>query len=341
MLSPHCQPRVTAIFNRSTLFRGIALAASTSLCLALGGLEAGAAAAPDSAPLGLPALEELASDDRIALGARLFFDPLLSVDGSMACSSCHLPDQAFTQNSVKTPMGRDGLPLSRNAPTLLNVAHRQRLFHDGRESDLARQAFSPLTAENEMGNRDLADVITRLAALPHYRRAFSSAFGDGLNEKNLGLALADYQRSLLSANAPFDRWYYGGDADAMSDTAKAGFFVFSAVGCGDCHRFGHEFAHFTDDELHRTGIVGADTGLEAVTGKPADRFRFRTPTLRNVALTPPYMHDGSLATLPDVVTFYNTGGGTIDGNPALAPLGLSGEDQQALVAFLESLNGSN
>lgn len=331
MLSPHYPHRVTSIVIR-TLVLGL-----SGFCLAASGLEAARAAAPE--PLGLPALPHAASADRIALGARLFFDRALSGDGSMACSSCHLPEQAFTRNGLATPIGRDGRPLRRNAPTLLNVGYRQRLFHDGRENDLARQPFSPLLAANEMGNRTLSDVLQRLAAVPGYLQAFTEAFDEGLTAENLGQALADYQRTLRSAASPFDRWYYGGDANAMSDDAKAGFFVFSAAGCGDCHRFAHDSAQFTDDGLHRTGITGPDRGLEEITGNPDDRYRFRTPTLRNVALTAPYMHNGSLATLMDVVAFYNTGGGLFDGTPALQPLDLSKEDQRALVEFLRALTG--
>ena len=179
---------------------------------------------------------------------------------------------------------------------------------------------------------------------------------------------------MLSADSPFDRWFYGGDSLAPSETARRGFFVFVESGCNGCHTFGNEHAHFTDDGLHRTGVEFAsrqreasppaelqiapgvivplavnvpaparnDLGLEELTGRPADRFRYRTPTLRNVALTAPYMHDGSLATLEDVVAFYDTGSGDDpDRDPRLQPLGLSQDERQMLVAFLESLTGSN
>ncbi len=292
--------------------------------------------------LGLPPLAHPPAGDRVALGARLFFDPLLSADGSMACSSCHLPEQAFTVNGAATAIGLDGRPLRRNAPTLLNVAFRQRLFHDGRESDLARQAFGPLLAANEMGNPSTAAVLGRLAAAPYYREAFAAAFNEGLTEATLGRALADFQRSLIAADSAFDRWYYGGEREALSEQARAGFFTFSAAGCGDCHSFGHRFAHFTDDALHRTGVTGPDVGFAEVSGEPQDRHRFRTPTLRNVALTAPYFHDGRLPTLMAVIDFYAAGGGSDpDGNPVMAPVELADADKQALVAFLESLTGSN
>ena len=225
-----------------------------------------------------------------------------------------------------------------------------------------------------MGNASRDEVLAKVGTLPEYAADFERLFPDGLTEANLGRALAAYQSALLSADSPFDRWFYGGDSLAPSETARRGFFVFVESGCNGCHTFGNEHAHFTDDGLHRTGVEFAsrqreasppaelqiapgvvvplavnvpaparnDLGLEELTGRPADRFRYRTPTLRNVALTAPYMHDGSLATLEDVVAFYDTGsGGDPDRDPRLQPLGLSQDERQMLVAFLESLTGSN
>ena len=287
---------------------------------------------------------------------------------------CHVPEQAFAQNELATPVGLEGRFVRRNAPSLYNVAYRQRLFHDGRESQLTEQIFSPLLADNEMGNRSRAEVLERIAAMPGYAAEFERLFPNGLSEASLGTALAAYQRALLSANSPFDRWYYGGDSTALSDQAKAGFFQFVEAGCNGCHTFDNEQAQFTDDGMHRTGVEFAsrvreaeppaelqvapgvvvpltvsvaspsreDLGLEEVTGKPEDRFRYRTPSLRNVALTAPYMHDGSLATLADVVAFYGTGSGNDpDRDALLKPLRLSAMERQALVAFLESLTGDN
>lgn len=349
MLSPRRQHRVTAIGHQNLFLIGKFHIRRHSALLLTACLVLSATVDATGAPLGLPAAADPPAEARVALGARLFFDPLLSIDGSRACSTCHLPEQAFTQNVIATPMGLDGKPLRRNAPTLLNVGYRQRLFHDGRERELDRQAFAPLLAENEMGNPDLASLLTRLATSADYPQAFAAAFADGISAANLGRALADYQRTLLSADSAFDRWYYGGESDAMSSQAKAGFFVFSGSGCGDCHQFGHRFAHFTDDALHRTGLTGADTGLAEVSGKANDRFRFRTPTLRDVARTAPYMHDGRFASLMDVINFYDRGGGPSaadeesaagkESETALTPLGLSEGDKQSLIAFLASLTG--
>ena len=287
---------------------------------------------------------------------------------------CHVPEQAFTQNELKTPVGIEGRFVRRNAPALFNVAYRQRLFHDGRETSLTEQIFSPLLAANEMGNPTRQAVLARIAELPEYAVEFDRLFADGLDEASLGQALAAYQSALLSADSPFDRWFYGGNPGAMEEDAKAGFFLFVQAGCNGCHTFSSQHAEFTDDQLHRTGVEHAsrareatppsevqvapgviipltaslpapprnDYGLEEVTGNPADRFRYRTPTLRNVALTAPYMHDGSLASLADVVAFYDAGAGTDpDRDGSLQPLGLTQIEQQALIAFLQSLTGSN
>lgn len=325
-------------------------------------------------PLGLPALENPPDAAEIHLGRRLFFDRRLSANETLSCGMCHVPEQAFTQNELATPVGIEGRFVRRNAPALYNVAYRTHLFHDGRESSLAEQIFSPLTAANEMGNADRQAVIERIAALPGYAGEFDSLFADGLTEGNLGRVLAAYQRALLSADAPFDRWFYGGDGQAMSAEARAGFFLFSASGCAGCHTFSNAHAHFTDDAFHRTGVEAAsrireatprnalqiapgvtvpltvsipapdrnDLGRAEVTGEPTDRFRYRTPSLRNVALTAPYMHDGSLRTLADVVDFYSEGVlADPDRDPRLNPLALDSQEKRALVAFLESLTGAN
>lgn len=325
-------------------------------------------------PLGLPPLQELPAAEYIELGRRLFFDRRLSANETLSCGMCHVPEQAFTQNELATPVGIQGRFVRRNAPALYNVAYRQRLFHDGRETLLTEQIFSPLLAANEMGNVSREAVLARIKALPGYDAEFARLFAGGLDEESLGRVLAAYQSALLSADSPFDRWFYGGDSAGADEQARAGFFLFVEAGCNGCHTFGNEHAHFTDDALHRTGVEYAsraseaqpasklqiapgvivpltvtvpapernDLGLEEVTGRPEDRFRYRTPSLRNVALTAPYMHDGSLATLAEVVAFYDAGCGDDPGrDPRLKPLGLSADEQQALVAFLESLTGAN
>jgi cytochrome c peroxidase len=325
-------------------------------------------------PLGLPPLADPPARELIDLGRRLFFDRRLSANETISCAMCHVPEQAFTQNELATPVGIEGRFVRRNAPALYNVAYQQTLFHDGRENSLEAQIWSPLLAANEMGNPDRQTVLGRVAADPDYLPEFADLFPDGLGEAALGEALAAYQRALLSAESPFDRWFFGGDRDAVSESARQGFFLFNEAGCARCHRFSHREALFTDHGFHRTGVEHAsrrreanpptsiqvapgvaiplsvsvpapdrnDEGRMEVTGSVDDRWRYRTPMLRNVAITGPYMHDGSLATLSDVLAFYGSGSGADpERDPLLAGLILSADEQQAIVAFLESLTGAN
>jgi cytochrome c peroxidase len=325
-------------------------------------------------PLGLPALDNPPGRAAIDLGRRLFFDRRLSANQTLSCGMCHVPEQAFTQNELATPVGIEGRFVRRNAPSLYNVGYRRLLFHDGRETDLTAQIWAPLLADNEMGNTSRSAVLENLAAVPGYPQAFREVFDDGLTERNLGIVLSAYQQALLSADSPFDRWYFGGNMEAVSAAAKRGFEHFNSVGCARCHRFSNSHAHFTDDRLHRTGVEFAsrqreaqpienlqiapgisipisiaierpprnDEGRMEVSGRAEDRWRYRTPSLRNVAITGPYMHDGSLATLTAVIDFYALGAGDDpDRDPGLQPLDLTGEQKLELEAFLVSLTGAN
>ncbi len=325
-------------------------------------------------PLGLPALPDPPLASRIALGRTLFFERRLSANNTLSCGMCHVPEQAFTQNELATPVGIEGAFVKRNAPALFNVGYRPVLFHDGRETELESQVWAPLLAANEMGNASREAVLQRLQDIDFYRKAFAAEFSDGLTELNLGAALAAYQRALLSADSPFDRWFYGGDMRAVDPAVKRGFELFRNKDCGSCHVLDHSAAHFTDDDFHNTGVSArsaairaqppaelqiapgvripidtdlgvahpGDDGRAEVTGDPTELRKFRTPSLRNVALTAPYMHDGSLATLASVVDFYNRGGGIDAAKDALMqPLGMTSSEELDLVAFLESLTGSN
>jgi cytochrome c peroxidase len=321
---------------------------------------------PD-ATLGLPPVAPQPAD-KVALGRQLFVDKRLSADGTMACATCHVPEHGFTQNDRRTPQGRDGNALRRNASTLLNVAYASPLMHDGAAPSLEVQALTPLFDSNEMANHSFDDLQRRLEAIPGYREAFRRVFDRDVTTARIGEALAAYQRTLRAGNAPFDRWAFGGEADAMPQAAERGYRLFvGKAGCVDCHAVGATTALFSDNAMHNTGARAArptaspasatvtrstgatvdfaaagDRGRHEVTQVPADLGRFRTPTLRNVALTAPYMHDGSLATLPDVVRFYAGGGGANDNlDPAVRPLALDDREIQDLVAFLESLTASN
>ena len=326
-------------------------------------------------PLGLPPAQppRPLTETSIDLGRRLFFDRRLSFNQTLSCGMCHIPEQGFAQRELATPVGMEGRAIRRNAPALYNVAHRPALFHDGREESLEQQIFAPLLAANELGNPSIGSVLQRLRRIPGYVAAFQSAYGQGININTLSWALADYQRTLVSADSPFDRWHFGGDADAVSSAVKRGFTLFNDSGCAACHLIDEHHAHFTDDQFHDVGVPRGgiqpiaklqvapglvidvdgdaqagiaptkpvDLGRFDSTGRIEDRWKFRTPTLRNVALTAPYMHDGSLPTLGAVVDFFDRGGDHPEADERIQPLGLSEQQKADLVAFLRSLTGSN
>ncbi|RPH54390.1 MAG: hypothetical protein EHM89_18615, partial [Acidobacteria bacterium] len=299
-------------------------------------------------PLGLPPLPALADNpptrEKIALGRKLFFDRRLSVNGTMSCGMCHVPEQGFTSNELETPVGVEGRTVRRNSPTSLNGAYVAKLFLDGRENSLETQPMSPLVAHNEMANPSMGDVIARIRSLEDYNGEFEAAFGGGPTEDRLGQALASWQRTMVAGNSPFDRWKFGGEKNALTAEQQRGFALFTGKArCFTCHPVGEQFATFTDDAFHDTGIgfhrqevapadaspvpvevapgvfipVGPDymkmisekqepdLGRFEVTQNPRDMWGYRTPSLRNVALTAPYMHDGRFAALRDVVRHYS------------------------------------
>ncbi|WP_239017256.1 cytochrome-c peroxidase [Seongchinamella sediminis] len=328
-------------------------------------------------PLGLPALtapaDNLPTAARVALGRKLFFDRRLSFNGTLSCGMCHVPEQAFTQNELRTPVGIEGRFVKRNAPSLLNVAYRSRLFHDGRESSLEHQVWQPLLKSNEMANPSIGHVLETIRTADDYDGLFESAYGSAVSMEAVGLALASYQRSLLLADSAFDRWRYGGDDKALDPAARRGWSLFQESGCGSCHRIGERSALFADGQFHDTGIgyarsMGLDIGKQKIelvpgleiaaglafgtpafndlgryeaTGRSEDRWRYLTPSLRNVALTSPYMHDGSLPDLRAVIDYYRMGGaGSPNQDRRIRPLSLSDENVAELEAFLRSLTGS-
>jgi len=314
-----------------------------------------------------------ASPELATLGKALFFDRRLSVNGTLSCAMCHVPEQGFAQNQLATPVGLEGRAVKRNSPSLLNVAWQQHLFHDGREFTLENQVWSPLLSPREMGNLSIGLVLEKVGSLDDYAERFSAMEG-GLNAHNLGRALAAYQRTLIAADSPFDRWFFSDDEDAVSDDAKAGFELFRNLGCSSCHLVNSEHAMFQDDQFHNTGLgreramndkpgtrviqltetisittdeefegeVFNDLGRYEVTGRVEDRWRYRTPTLRNVALTAPYMHDGSMPDLEAVIRFYMQGGFDDEHRDArIVPFALDKEEIASMIAFLESLTSSH
>jgi cytochrome c peroxidase len=335
-------------------------------------------------PVGLPPVpipkDNALTAAKVSLGRKLFYDRRLSLNGTVSCAMCHIPEQGFTNNELATSVGIEGRSVRRNAPTVYNVAYLESLFHDGRETRLEHQVWGPLLARNEMGNPSIGAVVERVRAAPDYAGLFESAFpGVGLRMETLGQAIASYERTLVSGDSPFDRWHYGGDASAVDASVARGFRLFTGKArCSACHTVGEQDALFSDGTFHNTGVgyAGAmarppkatrilvapgqyltvdaalvasvgepkagDLGRYEVSQDPADRWRYRTPSLRNVALTAPYMHDGSLATLEDVVVFYDAGGVPNEVlDPLIRPLGLLADERDDLVAFLEALTDSD
>lgn len=341
--------------------------------------------APDARARDKPAAGGLPPDavfapnpEQVALGRRLFMDRRLSPNDTMSCAMCHVPEQGFTVNDLATAVGLEGRSLKRNAPTLLNVSLQRTLFHDGRSPSLEDQVWGPLLAREEMGNGTREAAVRRVANIPGYRRLFHRAFpGAGLTADTLASALAAYERSLVAADSPFDRFRFAGETDALPPAAQRGLALFEGkAGCAACHRIEGSHASFTDHAFHDTGIAAAartrrqqgyavqlapgefttmrhadivaafgndpsDHGREEHTGRPEDRDRFKTPSLRNVALTAPFMHDGSIATLEEVIDHYDRGGaGHAGQDPRVRPLGLGDAEKSDLVAFLHGLTST-
>ena len=339
----------------------------------------------DPAPLGLPAMP-LPTDNpptlqKVVLGRKIFFDRRLSLNQTISCAMCHVPEQGFSHNELATAVGVEGRTVRRNAPTIYNVGYLQKLFHDARDDRLEHQIWQPLLAANEMANPSVSAVVNKLRSLPDYRGLFEQAFaGDGASLTNIGMAIASYERTLVSGNSPFDQWHFGNDNAAVDDRVRSGFEIFTGKGrCTSCHLIDSDHALFTDHQVHNTGIgyqrsmqpsstesqrvllapgifidvdpdavaesserPPGDLGFYEITQDPKDRWKYRTPSLRNVDLTAPYMHDGSLSTLDAVVEFYDRGGVQNEGlDPLIRPLGFSELERSNLVVFLKSLTGDN
>ncbi|MBI4421556.1 MAG: c-type cytochrome [Gemmatimonadetes bacterium] len=279
--------------------------------------------------------------EKVELGGRLFFDQRLSRDGSVACATCHVPEHAFSDGRPFA-IGIGGAVGRRNAPTLLNRAYGGSFFWDGRAPTLEEQALLPMMSPLELGNTH-EEIVRRLGVNRDYRRRFARAFNDRrITIERVATAIASFERTLVSGDSPLDRFLLLGDSAALTPAARRGLELFHGKAhCVVCH----DGVFFTDEHFHNTGIAWrngafADSGRFSVTGRSDDLGAFKTPTLRDVALTAPYMHDGSVATLEDVLEFYDDGGRR---NPhldaALRPLGLRADERAALVAFLRSLTG--
>jgi cytochrome c peroxidase len=303
-------------------------------------------------PLGLPPVpipaENPPTAQTIALGRLLFYDKRLSKDDTIACASCHMPALGFTDGS-KVSRGVGGMSGVRNAPSVVNAAYMPLQFWDGRAVSLEEQAASPIANPVEM-NQPHDVSVGKLAKDPHYIALFNQAFGPGgVTFQRIENAIASFERTGLSGNSPFDRYRYGGDKTALTPSQIRGLEIFTNPergNCSACHLVNNSYALFTDGKFHNIGVGAGDAttfsdmGRFEQTKAEADRGAFMTPMLRDVARTAPYMHDGSLKTLKDVVDFYAGGGNS---NPYLdkeiRAIKLTAQDRQDLVAFLQSLNG--
>ena len=281
------------------------------------------------------------------LGRQLFFDANLSSTGKVSCGTCHQPDKAFTNGEAKG-VGVHGRKTRRNVPSLLNIAFRPLMRWDGYASSIENFAKYPINGVTEMDFHYLDKVPAYIRSQSHYMNAFRSTMGvEEIEFDHVARALAAYQRSLTSGNSPFDRYYYGNDKSALSKQAQLGFKLFTGKAqCSKCHTIGNEYSLFMDLKYHDVGVSYdlvkkeyGDRGLGEISTDDLSGL-FQTPSLRNVAQTAPYMHDGSLQTLDDVIEYFNRGGKPSPRlDPLMKPLGLTVAEKKALVAFLESLTG--
>jgi cytochrome c peroxidase len=295
-------------------------------------------------PLGLDSYIPAPADNPIepravALGRDLFFDKLLSRDQTVACATCHEPTRAFTDGKP-IAIGVRGQLAGRRSPVIVNRAWGSSFFWDGRAATLEQQVLQPIANPKEM-DLTLEELVQRLAAHAEYPRRFREIYAQPVSTAVISRALASYVRTILAGGSAYDR-YVAGDRSALSEEAQLGLKLFrTKAGCIACH----VGPNFTDERFHNTGISWvngrwSDMGRAAISKDDADRGAFKTPTLRQTAQAAPYMHDGSLATLADVVDFYDKGGRD---NPALdpemRPLNLTQAERKALAAFLEALTG--
>ncbi|MEN8204756.1 MAG: cytochrome c peroxidase [Pseudomonadota bacterium] len=321
------------------------------------------------------------TENKIKLGDKLFHDTRFSATAEVSCSTCHAREKGFTDN-LRVSEGIHKLTGTRNAPTVINSAYMQTQFWDGREPDLEGQSIQPPLNPVEMGLKDYDPILEVVRSDPEYIRQFKKVFGksgDGITMDHVAKAIASFERTVIAGNSPFDRYQYGGETEALNDSQQRGLSLFLGKGrCVSCHRIEQTTALFTDNRFHNIGVgfkrvqgkeavtaaalikakrKGADVdvtvltqenmselGRFAVTENPTQVGAFKTPTLRNIAVTQPYMHDGSLKTLDDVVTFYNNGGREKESDPlspfmsgGIKPLELTEDEQTDLVNFLNAL----
>lgn len=282
-------------------------------------------------------IDNLPNADRVALGKKLFFDPILSRDLTVSCATCHLPDLAFADTSAITP-GVEGRLGIRNAPSLINVAYQPYFMREGGVPTLEMQVLVPIQEHAEM-DMNILEVSRRLNEMPDYVSMSRKAYGRDPDPFVITRAIASYERTLIGGTSTYDRFVSTGDSTVLSTSARRGMTLFFSdrTSCSTCH--GGTF--FTDHRFANNGLyeVYADPGRERLTNDPADNAMFKVPSLRNVERTPPYMHNGSVATLDDVLEHYNSGGKDHPHKHVLIrPLGLTPDDLRDLRSFLATLS---
>ena len=344
------------------------------------------AASGPSPTLGLPPApvpeDNPQTAEKIALGKKLFDDKRFSTTGEVACATCHAEDKTFTDSPLSVSEGINKLTGTRNSPTVVNSVYFETMFWDGRSPSLEDQALHPFINPVEMGLKDHEPILKIVRSDPEYVKAFKQVFGKSGEEITMDevtKAIASFERTLVTGNSPFDRYFYGGQNDALTPAQKRGFHHFVNKGrCVSCHVIEQTQAVFTDNRFHNIGVgindiqddvpglaheflkaeaTASEVDVEVLTNKKTSelgRFAvtrgldglgaFKTPTLRNIDVTAPYMHDGSLKTLREVVEHYNNGGVTKEGDPVndflgggIRPLELTDEEIDDLVAFMEAL----
>ncbi|MBN2159366.1 MAG: cytochrome-c peroxidase [Spirochaetes bacterium] len=322
--------------------------------------------------------------EKVLLGEKLFLDERFSSTGKVSCATCHLPEKAFTDSPLKVSEGIDKLTGTRNAPTVINAAFNKMQFWDGRSPDLEDQALHPFVNPVEMGLENHDPILKIVRTDPEYVKQFKNVFKIDPQQiaiKHVVMSIAAFERVIISSNSRFDRWYFRGE-NVLSEKEKQGFDIFINKGrCVSCHIVEYTTALFTDGKFHNVGVgintvpedeiarlsaefleakynrtdvdlkvlgdpQASELGRFAVTRNVSEMGAFKTPMLRDIALTAPYMHDGSLKTLEDVIDHYNRGGASSDSekiNPYLSggirPLDLTDDEKAALVAFMKTLTG--
>ena len=353
------------IFVTSSMFLSVALAGEIGL-----------------PPLPVPT-DNPQTPEKIALGDKLFNDKRFSSTGEVSCATCHAADKGLTDSPLVTSKGINDLTGTRNAPTVLNAAFNKTQFWDGRSPSLEDQSQHPFINPVEMGLPNHDKILEIVSKDEDYVKKFNQAFGTKTPDMgHVTKASAAFERTKIAGDSPWDRWYFGGNEDAINESAKRGFQVFLTDGrCVSCHAVEQDHALFTDHKFHNIGVgindiqedvpklssaflvakaKGADVDITVLSdpnvshlGRFAvdDQFvsmgAFKTPTLRNLTLTAPYMHDGSISGLKEVVQHYNNGGATNENDPVnpflsggIRPLNLTDEQIDDLVAFMESLTSS-